>query len=294
MTGIQIFLIFVGILAIVCSFVFAEKLESKDNSINKKVLNQDIEKLTKDIVNEQVNKEVDRIIDDKIEVTEVEIEKISNEKILAMGDYYETVIGEISKSHDEVMFLYGMLNDKEKDIKNTVRDIENVKKSIVHISEMAKENMVSENHAKDESHNYSYDDISDNNAENSYIVSDDDTDYSINSVNTENSDISVNSDNSSNDNTDKDKNDKITDSNEESADLQKNTEPTESGKTAESERYRKKGVALSHEEARKKTNNNQMILELYNEGKTNIEIAKQLKLGVGEVRLIIDLYKNRR
>jgi DNA-binding NarL/FixJ family response regulator len=37
-----------------------------------------------------------------------------------------------------------------------------------------------------------------------------------------------------------------------------------------------------------------MILDLYNEGKSNIEIAKQLKLGMGEVRLVIDLYNNRK
>lgn len=280
MTGIQIFLIFVGILAIVCSFVFAEKLESKDNSINKKALNQDIEKLTKDIVSEQVNKEVDRIIDDKIEVTEVEMEKISNEKILAMGDYYETVIGEISKSHDEVMFLYGMLNDKEKDIKNTVRDVENVKKSIVHISEMARENMTSDDYSKEENKDVSNKEIKDNSAQKNSL-----NDIRNNSISSNNADNEI---------TDNNENDKMSKNEEKDLNAQKNTDDDVYGKDTGSENNRKKGIALSHEEARKKTNNNQMILELYNEGKTNIEIAKQLKLGVGEVRLIIDLYKNRR
>lgn len=280
MTGIQIFLIFVGILAIVCSFVFAEKLESKDNSVNQKVLNQDIEKLTKDIVSEQVNKEVDRIIDDKIEITEVEMEKISNEKILAMGDYYETVIGEISKNHDEVMFLYGMLNDKEKDIKNTVRDVENVKKSI--------QNRINDSMIKDRLNNdIITDDINEDNLASDNGISD----------SVENADKSENTNHNNvvkeyNTSSEKNNNQEEVSDTGKSQDIQ--TEDVKTDKTAKREKLRKKGVALSQEEARRNTNNNQMILELYNEGKTNIEIAKQLKLGVGEVRLIIDLYKNRR
>ena len=39
-------------------------------------------------------------------------------------------------------------------------------------------------------------------------------------------------------------------------------------------------------------NNNQKILDLYNEGKSNLEIAKELGLGIGEVRLVIDLFRS--
>ena len=42
----------------------------------------------------------------------------------------------------------------------------------------------------------------------------------------------------------------------------------------------------------KGTNNNDRILTLYSEGKSNKEIAKQLSLGVGEVKLVIDLYNS--
>lgn len=38
-------------------------------------------------------------------------------------------------------------------------------------------------------------------------------------------------------------------------------------------------------------NNNEKILELYKQGKSNMVIAKQLGLGVGEVKLVIDLFK---
>ena len=39
-------------------------------------------------------------------------------------------------------------------------------------------------------------------------------------------------------------------------------------------------------------NKNEQILELYRQGKSNVVIAKTLGLGVGEVKLVIDLYKN--
>jgi DNA-binding NarL/FixJ family response regulator len=39
-------------------------------------------------------------------------------------------------------------------------------------------------------------------------------------------------------------------------------------------------------------NNNEQILKLYKQGKSKIAIAKELGLGVGEVKLVIDLYKN--
>lgn len=38
-------------------------------------------------------------------------------------------------------------------------------------------------------------------------------------------------------------------------------------------------------------NNNQRILELHKEGKTNVAIAKELGLGLGEVKLVIDLFE---
>ena len=38
-------------------------------------------------------------------------------------------------------------------------------------------------------------------------------------------------------------------------------------------------------------NNNDKILRLYKEGMSNVDIAKGLGLGVGEVKLVINLFK---
>ena len=38
-------------------------------------------------------------------------------------------------------------------------------------------------------------------------------------------------------------------------------------------------------------NSNEAILKLHKEGKSNMAIARELGLGVGEVKLVIDLFK---
>ena len=38
-------------------------------------------------------------------------------------------------------------------------------------------------------------------------------------------------------------------------------------------------------------NNNERILTLHRAGKSNVAIAKELGLGIGEVKLVIDLFK---
>lgn len=51
-------------------------------------------------------------------------------------------------------------------------------------------------------------------------------------------------------------------------------------------------VSFLQERAADGRNNNERILELYSQGKSKVAIAKELGLGVGEVKLVIDLFKN--
>ena len=41
-------------------------------------------------------------------------------------------------------------------------------------------------------------------------------------------------------------------------------------------------------------NHNESILKLYDQGKDILQIARELKLGMGEVKLVVDLYKGAR
>lgn len=65
-----------------------------------------------------------------MEKTERSLERLSNEKIMAVNEYSELVLKEINKNHDEVMFLYDMLNDKHSHLKNTVNEAARTAKEV--------------------------------------------------------------------------------------------------------------------------------------------------------------------
>ena len=218
MTGLEICLVIIGLICVACSFLFSEHLMAQDMKEDM-IGGVNVASVTEEIVKREVEAEVANVIDDKIEAMEVRIDKITTEKIMALGDYSSDIQEKISQNHDEVMFLYNMLNDKEEVLKNTIRDIEAVKASV---KKMAIVNDV----AKD-----------------------------------------------------------VTKKGSESAkEAEKIEEQKVEAKTTEkTSSIRKRGIS----------NNNQMILDLYAKGKSNIEIAKELGLGIGEVRLVIDLFNSR-
>lgn len=89
-------------------------------------------------VRERITDIVDETIGYSIEKTERAMERVANEKIMAVNEYSDTVLEEINKNHKEVTFLYDMLNDKHEtmmadigeanqvveEIRQTVRDAE--------------------------------------------------------------------------------------------------------------------------------------------------------------------------
>lgn len=57
---------------------------------------------------------LDEQIDNVKEQTEISLDKLSNQKMLEMNEYSDTILQEINRNHNEVMFLYDMLNEKKK------------------------------------------------------------------------------------------------------------------------------------------------------------------------------------
>ena len=70
---------------------------------------------------------------------------------------------------------------------------------------------------------------------------------------------------------------------EKPVEVRENTEPMESAGSPE--------IGFMGETAEEGQNNNEKILEMHRQGKSTVAIAKELGLGVGEVKLVIDLYK---
>lgn len=270
----EIFLIIIGVTAIIGSFVFEKTLEKNDNT------NENNSGVTEAMLEEQVSKAVDHILDDRIEETEAKMDKLSNEKIMAVGDYSDNVLKEIDKNHDEVMFLYSMLNEKEKEVKNAVNDVENIKRSINVIADNEKADKA------DKSETFTNNQIN-NNIKNTRVskktVSDvPDMKDELLTLQEKKSEETIGINNASV----KDNNSNLTIST-----AKDNRDITEKNLNLNTSK-KNKGVAIAHKDVKK--NNNNKILELYSKGMSNIDIAKKLNLGIGEVRLVIDLYRNKK
>lgn len=73
-------------------------------------------------IKEHISDIVDETVTYAIEKTERSMERLANEKIMAINEYSDTVLEEINKNHKEVLFLYDMLNDKHENLKTTVSE----------------------------------------------------------------------------------------------------------------------------------------------------------------------------
>ena len=230
MTMLEILLLLIGIICIAVSFMFSVKLDGpeKTQSTGTKLSDnqkEDIRRQITSVFNEQTVR-ITQTVEDR---TRDELERLSNQKIKELAEYSDTVLGEINKSHNEVMFLYDMLNEKSKEVHNNIRDMQKA-------ADKQKASIDRESHHAPK------------------------------------------------DNTDPDKN------HMEEAALLYNAEISAAVDA-------NKAVAVSTDEnvqaggVETGDNKRDNVLKLYKQGKSVIEIAKTLGIGVGEVRLVIDLFK---
>ena len=211
MSTTVIVLMIIGIVFIFVSFAFAEKLSKKDEP------EEEVIKVPTELTEEQkakikklIDDYMDENVDGKMDEIEGKLSEIVNQKTLALGDYAVTVNEEIERNHNEVMFLYSMLADKQKEIMTTANMVDDYRKDV--------EAFVAENN------------LYQNPPQEEQILE------------------------------------------EEMTELE---------------------VALEEEleEETPVDSNKDIILEMYKSGLSILEIAKHLGLGVGEVKLVVDLYQ---
>lgn len=141
MSVIEIVLIIVGAGVLIAGY-FLPAGRRKDTDEEVQLISEaEIRKMVEgeaETVRERVSEIVDETIGYSIEKTERAMERVANEKIMAVNEYSDTVLEEINKNHKEVTFLYDMLNDKHEtlmasigqaaqaadEIRQTVRDAE--------------------------------------------------------------------------------------------------------------------------------------------------------------------------
>ena len=126
MTGIQIAMIIIGIILIIVSYIISEKItSSKESVLDEEVAQQEMIRI-RSIVDATLKNASSDILDK----TEDAMSKMSNEKIIALHEYSEQVFEKIEHNHNEVVFLYDMLNAKEKEVKGMLLDINHMKKKV--------------------------------------------------------------------------------------------------------------------------------------------------------------------
>lgn len=224
MTGMEIVLLILGVIIFVASFMIpesGEKLDEKTLKLGEEKVKEIIDGQMKD-AKEKLQDAVDETLSNAVEKSERSLERVSNEKITAVSEFSETVLEDIHKSHQEVMFLYDMLQDKQKNLKETAKEVDRT-------SAIAKE-------AKNELENAAK------------LIQED---PNLAAIPFEKTELPED-----------------WDGNRESAVLPAVDELPDEG-----------------------INSNDIILEMHKQGKSNVAIAKELGLGVGEVNLVIDLFE---
>ncbi len=143
MTVIQILLLVAGAVVFALGFFIPEGRDS-GSAITVKGKKEYTEKLNEITDNElkDVSRRIRDVVDEEVVLAQDNssraLEKLTNEKIMAINEYGKTVIDEIERNHKEVVFMYDMLNNKSTDLKNTIRKAENIEKNNSQTSPSAK------------------------------------------------------------------------------------------------------------------------------------------------------------
>lgn len=117
-------LLAMGVAAFVLSFVLPAKTEEEREIEFSEDMIRDMVGREVESAKSQLNDIVDETVNYAMEKTERSIDRLTNEKMMAVNEYSDTVLSEIDKNHKEVVFLYDMLNDKHENLKTTVSEVE--------------------------------------------------------------------------------------------------------------------------------------------------------------------------
>ena len=247
MTMIEIILLLAGCVFMIGSFFISEKLTSSELDKIAELSEDELKKIIEREVN-NAGTQMDEVIEQKIEEAgeqaERAMEKESNEQIMQIHEYSETVMESMKKTHDEIMFLYSMLNDKHTemtsmtgDLQRLAADIRNLQENLSAKAGTSIRKPVAESHVVQQP-------VMKQNA--------------VVQPMTETIDVQPEPEVQVN----------------RFQEIQEPEQKTEKPETADAQ-----GMS------------NDMILKLYEQGLSKVEIAKQLGRGLGEVNLVIELYK---
>ena len=129
----EVFLIIIGLVFIGASFYVTERLSQQDldqiSLMSEAELKRIADKQVKEMKN-RVETDLEDLFDEALEITERGLERETNNKIMAVSEYSETVLESINNAHNEITFLYSMLNEKQTETAQMVSDLQKITKQI--------------------------------------------------------------------------------------------------------------------------------------------------------------------
>lgn len=228
MTGIEILLLVIGVVFYIASFFITEKLGPGELNKIGELSNGEIQKVMERELKKAVG-EIEGKVEEKVEEvlqnSERSMEKECNEKIMAISEFSDTVMESMNKTHNEIMFLYSMLNDKHTELTRLSAELQELAADL---------------ERKDEK---------------------------ITTHLTQNMPV---------------------------AEMRAEPIPEREEPPAFKERLEADFLSEENFMDTEEANHNDAILALYKEGKSSIDIARELTLGLGEVQLVIGLYEGKR
>ena len=287
MTVTVVVMILLGIAFVIASFFITEKLSSKEDiyKVDMMTVGEDYQFSDRElqIIKRKIEDVIAAQAKDILYETNESLSNMANEKTMALGDYAVAVCDEIEKNHKEVMFLYSMLDDKQKEIMKTVKDVDDAKhevKELINESREEKEQLVEasksvkpeeviQESVKQSAEESLREKSQEKKAEKPVVKEveklPEETGIPDEISEEELPDIDESSIESLEDNLD---------------DI-----------FAELDKTDINFDEVLENDFKDDSNANDIILEMYQNGRSVIEIAKELGLGVGEVKLVIDLYQ---
>lgn len=274
-------MIIIGIIFIFVSFFVSERLTKRENDISMACfkLDEDYEFSERElnIIKRKIEDVIVNQAKDILYETNESLSSMANEKTMALGDYAVAVCDEIEKNHKEVMFLYSMLDDKQKEIMDTVKKVDDVNYEVKKLFSEMQEKQSDISESRESGKKTGIDQLTSLKQMKESILQEEKTVKSPEDT-YKNKKKAKKSNNQSKKTEEKEK---VISWEEKDIIL------TEENKSVNSDDKLDRVM----EEAEENENSNDIILELYQNGESIIEIAKQLGLGVGEVKLVIDLYR---
>jgi len=306
----EIVMLIVGAVLFTVSFFIPDRGKgtvSLDEEEEKKIIRELLEREV-DRYKDELEETAEECVNDNRDKMERAMDRITNEKMNAVNEYSDTVIEQIKKNHDEAMFLYDMLNNKHSQVKNTAAELNQLSRSVKIKSEQDKreqakagnDDAVSENAADAKPVSFGYVTPKKNSGNKGFGY----TDINEKPVNTEKTfeefkpetvvEAAISGDSFKTHEAELDTASKTTEKPEKP--VEKKNDKAKEEKPAEKLKEAKKpvsdgGVDLMFASDNNSANNNDRILALHKEGKSNMAIAKELGLGIGEVKLVIDLFE---